>query len=186
MIIFAGPSGVGKGTILKELVNDKELNLVYSVSMTTRAPREGEIDGVSYFFVDKAEFERAIENNELLEYACYVDNYYGTPKQYVEKKRNEGYNVILEIETVGAEKVMDMYKNDVTSIYLVPPDMEELEHRLRGRGTESEEKIDKRILTARAELQKLDKFKYVVVNDDISETVKKVREIIIREMNISA
>ncbi len=87
LIIFAGPSGVGKGTILKELVNDKELNLVYSVSMTTRAPREGEIDGVSYFFVDKAEFERAIENNELLEYACYVDNYYGTPKQYVEKKR---------------------------------------------------------------------------------------------------
>lgn len=186
LIIFAGPSGVGEGTILKELVNDKELNLVYSVSMTTRAPREGEIDGVSYFFVDKAEFERAIENNELLEYACYVDNYYGTPKQYVEKKRNEGYNVILEIETVGAEKVMDMYKNDVTSIYLVPPDMEELEHRLRGRGTESEEKIAKRILTARAELQKLDKFKYVVVNDDISETVKKVREIIIREMNISA
>ncbi|MGN1404755.1 MAG: guanylate kinase [Erysipelotrichaceae bacterium] len=186
LIIFAGPSGVGKGTVLKELINDKELNLVYSVSMTTRAPREGEINGVSYFFVDKAEFERAIENSELLEYACYVDNYYGTPKKYVEQKRNEGFNVILEIETVGAEKVMGMYKGDVTSIYLVPPDMEELEHRLRGRGTESEDKISKRIETARTELKKLDKFKYVVVNDDINETVKKVKEIILKEMNISA
>ena len=185
MIIFAGPSGVGKGTVLKELINDKQLNLVYSVSMTTRAPREGETDGVSYFFVDKAEFERAIGNSELLEYACYVDNYYGTPRKYVEQKRNEGFNVILEIETVGAEKVMEMYGNDVTSIYLVPPDMKELEHRLRGRGTESEEKIAKRIETAKAELKKLDKFKYVVVNDDINETVKKVREIIIKEMNIS-
>ena len=186
MIIFAGPSGVGKGTILKELLKDKSLNLAYSISMTTRAPRPGEVDGESYFFVSKEAFEKAIENDELLEYARYVDNYYGTPKFYVDAQRSEGKNVILEIETVGAEKVMDMYKNDVTSIYLVPPDMEELEHRLRGRGTESEEKIAKRILTARAELQKLDKFKYVVVNDDISETVKKVREIIIREMNISA
>lgn len=184
LIIFAGPSGVGKGTILKELLKDKSLNLAYSISMTTRAPRPGEVDGESYFFVSKESFENAIENDELLEYARYVDNYYGTPKSYVESKRNEGKNVILEIETVGAEKVMEKC-NDVTSIYLVPPSMEELEHRLRCRGTESEEKIVKRIETARNELLKLDKFQYVVTNDDLNMATEEIKEIILKEINIS-
>ena len=184
LIIFAGPSGVGKGTILKELLEYKNLNLAYSISMTTRAPRKGEIDGESYFFVTKEDFEKAIENDEFLEYAKYVDNYYGTPKAYVEKQRNEGKNVILEIETVGAEKVMEKC-HDTTSIYLVPPSMEELEHRLRGRGTESEEKIQKRIETAKSELLKLDKFKYVVTNDEIVKTTQQIKEIILKEINIS-
>lgn len=186
LIIFAGPSGVGKGTILKELLKDKSLNLAYSISMTTRAPRPGEVDGESYFFVSKEAFEKAIENDELLEYARYVDNYYGTPKFYVDAQRSEGKNVILEIETVGAEKVMDKCKDDVTSIYLVPPSMEELEHRLRNRKTETEDKIQKRIETARGELLKLNKFKYVVTNDDIDVTIKNIKEIILKEISISA
>lgn len=186
LIIFAGPSGVGKGTILKELLKDKSLNLAYSISMTTRAPRPGEVDGESYFFVSKEAFEKAIENDELLEYARYVDNYYGTPKFYVDAQRSEGKNVILEIETVGAEKVMDKCKDDVTSIYLVPPSMEELEHRLRNRKTETEDKIQKRIETAKGELLKLNKFKYVVTNDDIDVTIKNIKEIILKEISISA
>ena len=186
LIIFAGPSGVGKGTILKELLKDKSLNLAYSISMTTRAPRPGEVDGESYFFVSKEAFEKAIENDELLEYARYVDNYYGTPKFYVDAQRSEGKNVILEIETVGAEKVMDKCKDDVTSIYLVPPSMEELEHRLRNRKTETEAKIQKRIETAKGELLKLNKFKYVVTNDDIDVTIKNIKEIILKEISISA
>lgn len=185
LIIFAGPSGVGKGTILKELLKDKSLNLAYSISMTTRAPRPGEVDGESYFFVSKEAFEKAIENDELLEYARYVDNYYGTPKFYVDAQRSEGKNVILEIETVGAEKVMDKCKDDVTSIYLVPPSMEELEHRLRNRKTETEDKIQKRIETAKGELLKLNKFKYVVTNDDIDVTIKNIKEIILKEISIS-
>ena len=186
LIIFAGPSGVGKGTILKELLKDKSLNLAYSISMTTRAPRPGEVDGESYFFVSKEAFEKAIENDELLEYARYVDNYYGTPKFYVDAQRSEGKNVILEIETVGAEKVMDKCKDDVTSIYLVPPSMEELEHRLRNRKTETEDKIQKRIETAKGELLKLNKFKYVVTNDDIDVTIKNIKEIILKEISIYA
>ena len=186
LIIFAGPSGVGKGTILKELLKDKSLNLAYSISMTTRAPRPGEVDGESYFFVSKEAFKKAIENDELLEYARYVDNYYGTPKFYVDAQRSEGKNVILEIETVGAEKVMDKCKDDVTSIYLVPPSMEELEHRLRNRKTETEDKIQKRIETAKGELLKLNKFKYVVTNDDIDVTIKNIKEIILKEISISA
>ena len=186
LIIFAGPSGVGKGTILKELLKDKSLNLAYSISMTTRAPRPGEVDGESYFFVSKEAFEKAIENDELLEYARYVDNYYGTPKFYVDAQISEGKNVILEIETVGAEKVMDKCKDDVTSIYLVPPSMEELEHRLRNRKTETEDKIQKRIETAKGELLKLNKFKYVVTNDDIDVTIKNIKEIILKEISISA
>ena len=186
LIIFAGPSGVGKGTILKELLKDKSLNLAYSISMTTRAPRPGEVDGESYFFVSKEAFKKAIENDELLEYARYVDTYYGTPKFYVDAQRSEGKNVILEIETVGAEKVMDKCKDDVTSIYLVPPSMEELEHRLRNRKTETEDKIQKRIETAKGELLKLNKFKYVVTNDDIDVTIKNIKEIILKEISISA
>ena len=154
--------------------------------MTTRAPRPGEVDGESYFFVSKEAFEKAIENDELLEYARYVDNYYGTPKFYVDAQRSEGKNVILEIETVGAEKVMDKCKDDVTSIYLVPPSMEELEHRLRNRKTETEDKIQKRIETAKGELLKLNKFKYVVTNDDIDVTIKNIKEIILKEISISA
>ena len=184
LIVFSGPSGVGKGTIIKELMNDENLNLVYSISMTTRAPREGEVDGVNYFFVSKERFNEAIYNDELLEHACFVDNFYGTPKAYVEKMRNEGKNVLLEIETVGAKQVMNHYEDDkgCVSVFIVPPSIEELEPRIRGRKTESEEVIKKRIFKATQELRETYRYQHVVCNDNIENAVMKVKDIINKSM----
>ena len=184
LIVFSGPSGVGKGTIIKELMNDENLNLVYSISMTTRAPREGELDGVNYFFVSKERFNEAIYNDELLEHACFVDNFYGTPKAYVEKMRNEGKNVLLEIETVGAKQVMNHYEDDkgCVSVFIVPPSIEELESRIRGRKTESEEVIKKRIFKATQELRETYRYQHVVCNDNIENAVMKVKDIINKSM----
>lgn len=184
LIVFSGPSGVGKGTIIKELMNDEDLNLVYSISMTTRAPREGEVDGVNYFFVSKERFNEAIYNDELLEHACFVDNFYGTPKAYVEKMRNEGKNVLLEIETVGAKQVMNHYEDDkgCVSVFIVPPSIEELESRIRGRKTESEEVIKKRIFKATQELRETYRYQHVVCNDNIENAVMKVKDIINKSM----
>ena len=184
LIVFSGPSGVGKGTIIKELMNDENLNLVYSISMTTRAPREGEVDGVNYFFVSKERFNEAIYNDELLENACFVDNFYGTPKAYVEKMRNEGKNVLLEIETVGAKQVMNHYEDDkgCVSVFIVPPSIEELESRIRGRKTESEEVIKKRIFKATQELRETYRYQHVVCNDNIENAVMKVKDIINKSM----
>ena len=185
LIVFSGPSGVGKGTIIKELMNDENLNLVYSISMTTRAPREGEVDGVNYFFVSKERFNEAIYNDELLEHACFVDNFYGTPKAYVEKMRNEGKNVLLEIETVGAKQVMNHYEDDkgCVSVFIVPPSIEELESRIRGRKTESEEVIKKRIFKATQELRETYRYQHVVCNDNIENAVMKVKDIINKSMD---
>ena len=184
LIVFSGPSGVGKGTIIKELMNDENLNLVYSISMTTRAPREGEVDGVNYFFVSKERFNEAIYNDELLEHACFVDNFYGTPKAYVEKMRNEVKNVLLEIETVGAKQVMNHYEDDkgCVSVFIVPPSIEELESRIRGRKTESEEVIKKRIFKATQELRETYRYQHVVCNDNIENAVMKVKDIINKSM----
>ena len=184
LIVFSGPSGVGKGTIIKELMNDENLNLVYSISMTTRAPSEGEVDGVNYFFVSKERFNEAIYNDELLEHACFVDNFYGTPKAYVEKMRNEGKNVLLEIETVGAKQVMNHYEDDkgCVSVFIVPPSIEELESRIRGRKTESEEVIKKRIFKATQELRETYRYQHVVCNDNIENAVMKVKDIINKSM----
>lgn len=184
LIVFSGPSGVGKGTIIKELMNDENLNLVYSISMTTRAPREGEVDGVNYFFVSKERFNEAIYNDELLEHACFVDNFYGTPKAYVEKMRNEGKNVLLEIETVGAKQVMNHYEDDkgCVSVFIVPPSIEELESRIRGRKTESEEVIKKRIFKATQELRETYRYQHVVCNDNIENAVMKVKDIVNKSM----
>ena len=184
LIVFSGTSGVGKGTIIKELMNDENLNLVYSISMTTRAPREGEVDGVNYFFVSKERFNEAIYNDELLEHACFVDNFYGTPKAYVEKMRNEGKNVLLEIETVGAKQVMNHYEDDkgCVSVFIVPPSIEELESRIRGRKTESEEVIKKRIFKATQELRETYRYQHVVCNDNIENAVMKVKDIINKSM----
>ena len=175
LIVFSGPSGVGKGTIIKELMNDENLNLVYSISMTTRAPREGEVDGVNYFFVSKERFNEAIYNDELLEHACFVDNFYGTPKAYVEKMRNEGKNVLLE---------MNHYEDDkgCVSVFIVPPSIEELESRIRGRKTESEEVIKKRIFKATQELRETYRYQHVVCNDNIENAVMKVKDIINKSM----
>ena len=182
LIVFSGVSGVGKGTILKELMPMEDLNLAYSVSMTTRKPREGEIEGVNYFFVSKKRFVEAIKNDELLEHARFVGNDYGTPKDYVEKQRELGKNVILEIEINGAKQIMEKCP-DALSIYMIPPSIEELERRLRERRSEDEETLMKRIAKAKRELKDIDFYEHVVCNDDLQVAIQEVRDIILNEMN---
>ena len=182
LIVYSGVSGVGKGTILSKLMPMEDLNLAYSVSMTTRAPREGEVEGVNYFFVTKKRFLEAVKNGELLEHARFVGNDYGTPKEYVEKMREEGRNVVLEIEIRGAKQVMKKCP-DALSIYIVPPSIEELERRLRERNSEDEETIMKRISKAKKEMKDIDFYEHVVCNDDLDQAVNEIREIILKEMN---
>lgn len=182
LIVYSGLSGVGKGTILSKLMPMEDLNLAYSVSMTTRKPREGEIDGVNYFFVSKKRFLEAVKNGELLEHARFVGNDYGTPKEYVEKMREEGRNVILEIEIRGAKQVLEKCP-DALSIYIVPPSIEELERRLRERSTEDEETILKRVSKAKQEMKDIGFYEHIVCNDDLDKAVEEVREIILKEMN---
>ena len=182
LIVFSGVSGVGKGTLLDRLMPMEELNLAYSVSMTTRAPREGEVEGEDYFFVTKKRFVEAIKNDELLEHARFVGNDYGTPAKYVEEQRNLGKNVILEIEIRGAKQIMEKCP-DALSIYIVPPSLEELERRLRARGTEDDETIMKRIAKAKKELKDTEFYEHVVCNDDLDVAVEEIRQIILDEIN---
>ena len=177
LIIYSGPSGVGKGTVRKELFELEDLHLKYSISMTTRHPRDGEKEGIDYFFVDKDTFEKAIANDELLEYAVFVGNYYGTPKAYVESLLEQGYNVMLEIEVEGAKKVMAKCPEAI-SIFLMPPSFEALERRIRGRRTEEEEIVQMRLSKARQEMNLQDKYQYVVVNDSVENAKDKIAEII--------
>lgn len=177
LIVLSGPSGVGKGTIREELFKEKSLNLAYSISMTTRKPRPKEKEGVDYFFVEEKDFQAGIEKGELLEYAQFVGNYYGTPKFYVEKLLNEGKNVVLEIEVQGALQVMEKCPEALT-IFLVPPSFEELERRIRGRRTETEDVVKQRLDKARKELATQDEYKYVVVNDNIIKAKEKIAKII--------
>ena len=184
LIVFSGLSGVGKGTILAELMKMEDLNLAYSVSMTTRDPRPGEVDGVNYFFVSKKRFLEAVKNGELLEHARFVDNDYGTPKAYVDEQRQLGKNVVLEIEIKGARQIMDKCP-DSLSIYIVPPSIEELERRLRERQSEDDQTIMKRVSKARQELKELhesDIYEHIVCNDDLDKAIAEVREIILTEM----
>ena len=185
LIIMSGPSGVGKGTVRLELVKDKTLNLFYSVSMTTRKPRPGEVDGSDYYFVSQDEFNRQIEDGNLLEWAEFVGNKYGTPKDKVENKRDEGVNVLLEIEVNGTSQVLNKLKGDldVVSIFLAPPSIEELEKRIRGRSTEADEVIQKRLARSEAELKLKSQYEYVVVNDNIKRCVNEVKQIIHSRMN---
>ncbi len=165
LIVFSGPSGVGKGTVRALFADRPELNIAYSISMTSRAKREGETDGVEYHFVSREEFEQAIANDELLEYAEFVGNYYGTPKAFVEKLRDEGKNVLLEIEVEGATIVKEKCP-DALSIFLIPPSMEELERRIRGRKTEPEEVVQQRLAKAQREMNMMNRYQYVICNDD--------------------
>lgn len=181
LIVFSGVSGVGKGTILSQLMPMEELNLAYSVSMTTRKPREGEVEGVNYFFVSKDRFKQAIKDGELLEHARFVNNDYGTPKKYVEEMLEKGKNVILEIEIRGAKQIMEKCP-DALSIFIVPPSLEELERRLKERSSEDEQTIMKRIAKARRELKDIDFYEHVVCNDDLDIAVKEVRKIILAEI----
>ncbi|MCD7809996.1 MAG: guanylate kinase [Erysipelotrichaceae bacterium] len=177
LIILSGPSGVGKGTVRKELFKDESLNLAYSISMTTRTARPKEIEGVDYFFVSVDEFEDKIKNGELLEYAKFVGNYYGTPQAYVDKLLDEGKNVLLEIEVQGALQVMAK-RQDALTIFLVPPSLNELEKRIRGRRTEEESVVQERLAKATKEMATQDEYKYVVCNDNVKSAADKIAHII--------
>lgn len=183
LIVLSGPSGVGKGTVRKKVFKDETLNLVYSISMTTRSPRNMEKDGVDYFFVDIPTFKRLIEEDKFLEYTHFVGNYYGTPSEYVEKLRNEGKNVFLEIEIEGAKEVLSKcHGDDVISIFLVPPSLEELERRIRGRKSESDAVIQERLAKAKREIGFRDRYQYVVVNDSLSKASYQIKNIIRRRI----
>lgn len=179
LILYTGSSGVGKGTILSELLK-RDDNLRLSVSNTTRAPREGEIDGVHYNFVTIEEFEEQIRQDGYLEYAKYCDNYYGTPKKQVFDMLNEGYDVFLEIEVQGGVQILEKYP-DILSIFILPPSMEVLEHRLNKRGTEDSETIKKRLEQAEEEIKYKDRYKYNVVNAELEKAVDEITEILKRE-----
>ncbi len=180
IFIISGPSGVGKSTIIKNLLVNKKLNLFYSISMTTRSKRDLEIDGQHYWFVDKKTFQDAIKNDDLLEWAEYAGNYYGTPKAIIYKKLEEGFNVLLEIEVQGALEIMKKFAKDVISIFILPKDIETIHQRLQDRGTDSNETITKRISIASGELLHKDKYDYQVINDDLKKTIKAIRKIIKR------
>lgn len=183
LIVLSGPSGVGKGTVRKKVFKDESLNLAYSISMTTRSPRNMEKDGVDYFFVDIPTFKQMIEEDKFLEYTHFVGNYYGTPADYVEKLRNEGKNVFLEIEIEGAKEVLSKcHGDDVISIFLVPPSLEELERRIRGRKSESDDVIQERLAKAQREIGFRDRYQYVVVNDSLSKASYQIKNIIRRRM----
>ncbi len=175
-MLYTGSSGVGKGTILDEL-KKRDPNIKVSISNTTRNKRNGEIDGVHYNFVTREQFEKLIKENGYLEYAEYCDNYYGTPKKAVEDMLDEGYTVILEIEVQGGLQIMKKHP-DVLSIFILPPSMDVLEKRLRSRGTEDEETIQKRLEQAKNEIAFKDKYRYNVVNAELDKAVEQVLDII--------
>ena len=176
MVLYTGCSGVGKGTIMKELLR-RDDSIRLSVSNTTRKPREGEIDGVHYNFVTRDEFIAAADDDGYIESAVYCDNYYGTPRKQVEELLEQGFDVFLEIEVQGGIQVMEKYPG-VLSIFIMPPSMEELERRLRGRGTESEEVIQKRMAQAEKEMRYKDKYRYNVVNDVAERAADEVLAIL--------
>lgn len=179
LIIIAGPSGVGKGTVREIVMKNKSLNLDFSVSLTTRKKRIGEVNGKDYYFVTTKEFKDAIKNNEFLEYAKFVNNYYGTSKKQIEDKRNKGKNVLLEIEIKGTKQVISQFsKNELITFFIVPPSIKELEKRIRGRKTESEEAIQGRLKKAKQELKMKKYFDHIIVNDDPKRAAKEIIKII--------
>ena len=181
LIVLSGPSGVGKGTVLRRFIDDPQLNLAYSISLTTRAPRKGEVDGQHYHFVSKAYFKKCIAEGRLLEYAKFVDNYYGTLKAEVATLRSQGKNVLLEIEVQGALQVKEKCP-EALSIFIMPPDFAELERRIRGRSSEDEEMIAKRLRKAKKEMRLVDHYKYIVCNDDPQMAADLIAVIIKRSL----
>lgn len=175
LIVVSAPSGCGKGTILAEVLKDDKY--YFSVSATTRAPREGEKDGVNYHFITKDTFEELIRENKMLEYTNYCGNYYGTPLTYVDENLNKGKNVILEIEVEGAMNIRKI-RPDAVLVFILPPSVKELRRRLEKRGTESQEVIDKRINKALTEIKAADKYDYIMVNGPIEKAVEDFKTIV--------
>lgn len=177
--IISGPSGVGKSTVLNELFRGRG-DLYFSISATTREPREGELDGVHYHFIDVPRFQQMIEDDAFLEYAEYVGNFYGTPKKYVDRAMEQGKDVILDIEVQGALQVCGK-RPDTVRIFIAPPSWEELERRLKSRGTDSPEKIQKRLVRAKVEFQTADVYDYFVINDTVEQAVREISAIMLAE-----
>ena len=176
LIVVSGFSGAGKGTLMNRLI-DEYNNYALSISATTRAPRPGEEDGREYFFLKKEEFEKRIEAGGFIEYACYCDNYYGTPRDYVENQLKAGKNVVLEIEIQGAMKIRQQFPTALL-LFVMPPDVPELKRRLTGRGTESPEVVAKRLNRAVEEAKGIEEYDYILINDDLETCVKKLHEIV--------
>ncbi len=176
LVVFSGPSGVGKGTLLAHVLKNCP-DTVCSVSATTRPPRPGEVDGVSYHFISREHFEQNIAKGEMLEYAIYNGNYYGTPKSYVDRCLEEGKNVILEIEVQGARKVRKACPLSV-SVFIMPPDYQCLLHRLRGRGTEDDKTVDARMASALEELRCAGEYDYIIVNQDLDKAVLQLQSVL--------
>ena len=180
LIVLSGHSGVGKGTVRKAIFDSEENDFQYSISMTTRKQREGEVDGVDYYFRSREEFEAMIEAGEMLEYAEYVGNYYGTPLTYVNQTLDEGKDVFLEIEVQGAKQVKDKVPDGVF-IFLTPPDLAELKSRIIGRGTDEMSVIEERMAVAREEIEMMALYDYAVVNDEVPLAVQRIKDIIASE-----
>ena len=181
LLVVSGPSGAGKGTICKALLNKND-KIKLSVSATTRKPRNGEVHGVNYFFLEKEEFTTMIENGEFLEYAQIYDNFYGTPKSAIIECLEKGQDVILEIEMQGAKQIKEVYPEGVF-IFVLPPSLEELKSRIVGRGTETQEEIEKRFSCAFEEINQIVNYDYFIVNEDVEKSVSDIEAIICAEKN---
>ena len=176
LLVISGPSGAGKSTVVFKAIEGRS-DVCFSTSVTTRSPRPGEVDGREYFFIDFKRFHEMVKNDELLEHAEYVTNCYGTPRAYVEQRLNEGMNVVLDIEILGARQVKKKMPGAVL-IFIAPPSLVELERRLRGRGTDTEEAVQGRLARARQEYQEADFYDYLIVNDDVEKAAKQLSAII--------
>lgn len=181
LLVVSGPSGAGKGTICKEILNRRK-DIKLSVSATTRKPREGEVDGVNYFFLSKEEFSKMVDNGEFLEYASIYGNFYGTPKSAIIECLENGQDVILEIEMQGARQVKEVYSEGVF-IFVLPPSLSELKNRIVGRGTETADEIEKRFSCAFEEIKQIDDYNYFIINKDVDTSVRELEEIISAEKN---
>ena len=181
LLVVSGPSGAGKGTICKAFL-EKNKNVKLSISATTRSPREGEVEGVNYFFVTKEKFKGMIDNGELLEHAQIYDNFYGTPKAAILENLEQGYDVLLEIEMQGAKLIKEVYPEGVF-IFILPPSLDELKSRIVGRGTETEEQINKRFGSAFEEICQIENYDYFIVNKDIDQSAKELSDMISAEKN---
>ena len=180
LFVISGPSGAGKSTVVFKAIEDRD-DMCFSVSVTTRKPRPGEVDGKEYFFVDLKRFDEMVANDELLEHAMYVANSYGTPRAYVQEKLDEGKNVILDIEVQGARQINEKMPEAV-KIFIIPPSMAELERRLRGRGTDTDRAIEARLIRARQEYGEADFYDYIIINDDAEKAAKELAAIITAEI----